>query len=299
MAKKMRDHWKRTAERGLIGGGFGDSFWEALGRLRAEANTAKYPNKGGWVPTDEVWPYREFDRTNPEVLRTGGSPESVRNVEDIAESMKRTGQHSPGFMLYDPDYVGMADEGLYGMHLGEGNHRVAAARALGRPYFLVEFQRSGRKPNAQGRVPYGVERRATAKPSVRPNKNKYVPGSASAKDFEEFSEAIDASTGRGSPEDRAIVKAFGDKESAKKALKAMVKAGKVLGPAAGMVGLLAGLSDPAEALGMTVEKTGGGLPDKRTAKEKKADFARASKYYQKKWAKAEKYNPMARYRKKE
>ncbi len=298
MAKKMRDHWRRTAERGLIGGGFGDSFWEAFRRMRAEVESSKYPNKGQWVPTDEVWNYREYDRTDPEILRTGGSPESMANVEDIADSMKRSGQHFPGVMLYDPDYVGMADEGLYGMHLGEGNHRAAAARALGRPYYLVEFARSGRTPNKQGRTPSDVERRATAKPNIRPDRSGYVPGAASAKDFEEFSEAIDASTGstgRGSPDDRAILKALGDKESAKRALGAMAKAGKVFGPAAGMIGLVAGLSDPLEAVGMTVEKTGGDMPDKRTAKEKKAEQKAERAYYARKQAKAEKRNPMAKY----
>lgn len=298
MAKKMRDHWRRTAERGLIGGGFGDSFWEAFRRMRAEVESTKYPNRGEWVPTDEVWDYREYDRTAPESLRTGGSPESMENVEDIADSMKRSGQHSPGHMLYDPNYVEMADEGLYGMHLGEGNHRAAAARALGRPYYLVEFARSNRTPNVVGRAPRGAERRATAKPNIRPDRFGYVPGTASAKDFEEFSEAIDASTGRGSPDDRAILKALGDKESAKRALKSMAKAGKIFGPAAGMIGLAAGLSDPAEALGMTVEKAGESNAWARKKMGKKAYNKmkrEEAAYYRKKQAALEKRNPLARY----
>lgn len=284
---------------------FGPEFWDALRRIQAEFNTtsrrggirtpgirriAEAVNKKQWVPTEDIWNYREYDRHIDSPYNDGGSAYTVENVDDIAESMKKSGQHTPGMLFYDPDYVDMADEGFFGAHLAEGNHRVAAARKLGRPYYLVEAHRSSRKPNAQGGKPEGVLRGVFAKENLRPDRSGYVPGMARPSDFEEFAGAMDAGDKTGSPDDRAVVKAMGNKSSAKKALKAMVKAGKVLGPAAGMVGLIAGMSDPAEALGMTVDTTGGGL-DTRTAKDKKAEKA----YYAKKQAAAEKINPMAAY----
>ena len=282
---------------------FGPEFWDALRRIQSEVRTSRRPNisVGGaqrqtqWVPTEDIWNYREYDRhiDSPHGW-AGGSSETVENVNDIAESMKKHGQHTPGMLFFDPDYADMADEGLYGGHIAEGNHRAAAAKQLKRPYYLVDVFQSSRTPNKEGGKPSGVLRGLSAKPNIKPDRYGYVPSRVRASDFKEFEGAMDAGNKKGSPDDRAVLKAMGNKSAAKKALKAMVKAGKVLGPAAGMVGLFAGLSDPAEAVGMTVEKTGGGL-DKRTAKDKKAERA----YYAKKWAKAEKYNPMARYRKKE
>lgn len=273
---------------------FGPEFWDALRRLQAEFRNSKYGHmpKTQWVPTEDIWDYREYDRHIDSPYNAGGSAATVANVDDIAESMKKSGQHTPGMLFYDPDYVDMADEGLFGAHLAEGNHRAAAARQLGRPYYLVEAHRSSRKPNREGGKPAGVLRGVRAKENLRPDRSGYVPGMARPSDFEEFAGSMDAGNKIGSPDDRAIVKAMGNKSSAKKALKAMVKAGKVFGPIGGALGILAG-QDPMEAMAaglLPVEKAGGGL-DKRTAKDKKAEKA----YYAKKQAAAEKRNPMAKY----
>lgn len=273
---------------------FGPSFWDAVRRLRAEHRYRKYPAQGFWVPTDDVWPYREYDRHEDTNYRFGGSKDTVENVDDIKQSMRRSGQFQPGLLLYDPDAVDMADQGLFGMHLGEGNHRLAAARQLKRPYYLVDFQRSSRKPNAEGGKPPGTHRGVIAKKTLRPNQFGHVSSLADPDDFEQFAgKGMEAADAVGSPDDRAIVKAMGNKEAAKRILKAMGKAGRVLAPIAGAVGVLAGLQDPAEAMGMTVDKTEGNrwANKQRTAKMK----AKEKKYYADKQAKAEKVNPMAKY----
>lgn len=271
---------------------FGPDFWEALRRIQAEAATSKYPNRGWWVPTEDVWPYREFNRHNDNAGLRGGTRETVANVDDIAGSMRQHGQFEPGQLLYDPDYVDMPDKGLYGMHLGEGNHRVAAARRLGNPHFLVEFARSGRKPNRErvhgiDSTPAGAERRVQANKSITPNQFGYVPGTAGPDDFVEFEgKGIRADTGRGSPSDRAIVKAMGHKESAGRLLKGMKVAGKVLGPVGAAVAILSGMQDPAEALGATVDKAEGNSWARKqmTPAAKKAE----KKYYRDKQARTDK-----------
>jgi hypothetical protein len=53
-----------------------------------------------------------------------------------------------------------------------------------------------------------------------------------------------------------MVKALGNPSAAKRIVEAMARAGRVFGPAAGAVGVIAGLSDPAEALGATVDRAG-------------------------------------------
>jgi len=281
---------------------FGPEFWDALRRIQTEFNTssrrggirmANADRKTQWVPTEDIWDYREYDRHIDSPYNAGGSSATVANVDDIAESMKKSGQHHPGWLYFDPDYVDMPNEGFYGGHLAEGNHRVAAARQLKRPYYLVDVFQDKRIPNAEGGKPSGVFRGLTAKPHIRPNRHDYIPSQVRASDFEEFEGAMDAGDKTGSPDDRAIVKAMGNKSSAKRALSAMVKAGKVLGPAAGMVGLIAGMSDPLEALGATVDKAEGNeWSAKMLTKE---DKARTKKYYADKQAAAERINPMAAY----
>lgn len=273
---------------------FGPSFWDAVRRLRNEKETSKYPSRGYWVPTEDVWPYREYERDVDTNYRWGGGKETIDNVEDLKWSMMDYGQHEPGIMLYDPDAVDMGDKGLFGMYLGEGNHRAAAARQLKRPYYKVSFQRSRSTPNVHGGKPPGVQRGAIADKRIRPNEHGYVPGMANPDDFEEFKgKGISAKEAIGAPDDRAIVKAMGNVSAAKRILGAMTKAGKVLAPAAGLVGVLAGLQDPAEALGATVDKTEGNEWAKK--KMTKKDKAAEKKYYADKQAKAEKVNPMAKY----
>lgn len=277
---------------------FGPEFWQALRRIQAEAATSKYPNRGWWVPTDDVWPYREFNRHEDNVGYFGGTAETVENTDDLANSMRKHGQFDPGHLLYDPDAVDMSKQGLYGMHLGEGNHRVAAARKLGSPHFLVEFSRSSRKPNRERKhgadsTPGGVRRGVTAKESILPNQFNYVPGNATPNDFVEFEgKGIRADTGRGSPSDRSIVKAMGHVGAAKRLLDGMKTAGKVLGPIAAVVGLASGMQDPAEALGATVDKAeGNNWAEKKyyTPAVKKAE----KKYYADKRQKAIDSNPLS------
>ena len=281
---------------------FGPDFWKALKRIQAEKATLRGKPRGSWLPTADVWPYREYNRHEDNLGLFGGSPETVNHVETLKASMDKVGQSDPGHLLYDPYVVEKPSEGLYGMHLGEGNHRIAAAKALGNPHYLVALSESQRKPNYEhgtkaylpdGSRPGGTRRNAIAKKSIRPNEYDYIPSNAHPSDFEEFAgKSIDPVAGKpGSPSDRSIVSSLGHSSAAKRLLSSMKVAGKVLGPVAGAVGLVAGLSDPMEALGATVDKTEGN----KWAKKQKTPAMKKSekKYYSDKRQKAIDSNPIA------
>jgi len=263
---------------------FGPDFWEALRRVRAAGNRPAWSEPMAWVPLSAVESYRAVDRDS-DVPAIGGSAETQDEVGRKERSLRKKGHKHAGYFIVDDN------EGL--MQQGEGHHRSAAQRRLKnagvrgfdyQPMYLVRGNLSPSKSTHRGSL-YLPSRVTMA------DKNARFGSLESPLAIEELSDSIEYDPKKpGSPDDRAILKALGDKESAKRALGAMAKAGKIFGPAAGMIGLAAGLSDPAEALGMTVDKTGGGL-DTRTAKDKRAERA----YYAKKQAAAEKRNPMAKY----
>ena len=275
---------------------FGPDFWKALKRIQWEKATTKHPPRGSWVPTEDVWPYREYNRHEADAIFSGGNEDTVKHVKDLKGSIAKSGQVEPGELLFDPDHADMAERGLYGMHLGEGNHRLAAARALGNPHYLATIHQSTRKPNSgmpAGFRPASTKREVIAKESIRPDANNYIPASAHPSDFEEFDgKAIDPVKGKpGSPADRSIAASLGHSPAAKRLMGAMKVTGKVLGPIAAVVGLASGMQDPAEALGATVDKAEGNHWAKKhyTPAVKKAE----KKYYADKRQKAIDSNPLS------
>jgi hypothetical protein len=282
---------------------FSNDFWKALKRIQWEKATTKHPPRGSWVPTEDVWPYREYNRHDDNALIFGGNKDTVENVKALKESIAKSGQFEPGHLVFDPYVADLPEEGLYGMHLAEGNHRLAATRALGNPHYLAQFSQSERKPNTDhrwhplpdGSRPPDTKREVIAKENIRPNVHNYIPELAHPSDFEEFAgKSIDTVKGKpGSPADRSIVASLGHSPAAKRLMGAMKVTGKVLGPILAVAGLASGMQDPAEALGATVDKAEGNKWAKKqyTPAVKKAE----KKYYAKKQAAAEKVNPMAKY----
>lgn len=274
---------------------WGDGFWEAVRRARTAGNR-KYPMEWSrpvaWVPLDQVERYRAVDR-DVNVPLLGGDELTIEEVDNKEKSLREKGFTGPGFFIFDDN------KDL--MQQGEGHHRSAAARRLKdagkygaltgfghQPMYVVRGDLNPRESTHYGSLIY-PSHATPVDPDAR------FGGLESPTTIQQLKEAgaIEYDPKKpGSPEDRATVKAMSNKEEAKKYLKAMIKAGRVLGPIGGALGILAG-QDPVEAMAaglLPVEKTGGGL-DKRTAKDKKA----AKAYYAKKQADAEKKNPLAAY----
>lgn len=82
-----------------------------------------FPRNAEWVPTDVMWSLREYDRRTTDKAR----------VDRIAESLRRFGFTSPVIITYHQHERTVL--------LGEGNHRVAAARQAGLPYVLARVWR--------------------------------------------------------------------------------------------------------------------------------------------------------------
>lgn len=239
-----------------------------------------------WVPLDQVERYRAVNR-DIDVPLLGGDERTIEEVDNKEKSLRKKGFTDPAYLIFDDD------KNL--MQQGEGHHRSAAARRLKdagvtgfshQPMYVVRGELNPRESTHHGSLIYPSDA-TPVDPDAR------FGGIENPKTIQELEGAIEYDPEKpGSPEDRAIVKAMGNKEAAKKHLKSMIKAGRVLGPIGGALGILAG-QDPVEAMAaglLPVERTGGGL-DKRTAKAKKAEKA----YYAKKQADAEKKNPMAAY----
>jgi hypothetical protein len=82
-------------------------------------------------PTHDVYPYREYDRE----LKNGwtGKMDQDEYIE-LMSDIKRKGIQQPGVL----DIVNLKD-GLYEAYLGEGNHRLKIAMALGIKQFPITF----------------------------------------------------------------------------------------------------------------------------------------------------------------
>lgn len=262
---------------------FPAEFWESLGRVKAAPK--RYSHDVYWFPTSDVYDFREYERDSDVSRGTGYGRE---RVDELADDLRRRGQQSEAWLLWSPKAWGVDSLGT--MHLGEGNHRVAALRnRLDAPYTLAAIDRSTRTPNIDTPAPRGVTR--TVEWTGKPRAGGYYPKNPDPNDFPLFKGKAIAPDGKpGAPDDRAIVKALGNQAAAKRILGAMTKAGKVFGPAAGAIGLVAGLNDPAEALGATVEKAG----DTRWARKQMTPAMKRQerKYYADKRAKQRASNPL-------
>lgn len=83
-----------------------------------------YPHNAEWVPTETIWMLREYDRRH----RGAG------NVLGIQQSLALFGFTAPVIITYYQH----SKTAL----LGEGNHRVAAARRLNMPFTLARVVRN-------------------------------------------------------------------------------------------------------------------------------------------------------------
>jgi hypothetical protein len=208
--------------------------------------------EASWLPTEDVWRFREFDRGGDDP-RFGGGQFFQDGVARLEAQLRYEGQREPVTLLWNPR--------LHAMHLGEGNHRVAAARNIGQKYIYTMVNKSERVPNESWMPEIPLEKPPGAERSNvwlgTKGAGGYIPTYPDVNDFDHFKgKSIRPGRLAGSPSDRAIVKALGNRSAAKNLLTAMTKAGKVFGPAAGAIGLVAGLNDPAEALGATVGRAG-------------------------------------------
>lgn len=267
---------------------FPPEFWESLRRVRSSGD--QRVRDVLWMPTDDVYPFREYERDSRS-RAVGGGRHTRRRVAGLIRALRSEGQREPVSLLWDPQSWGNLlghNTSLSGMFLGEGNHRLAASRRMGRPFILTEIARSSAYANPEIK-PDNVTR--TVEWTGKPGPGNYYPSYPDPDDFPEFRGKVIRPNGSvGSPDDRAIVKALGNQAAAKRILGAMTKAGKVFGPAAGAIGLVAGLNDPAEALGATVEKAG----DTRWARKQMTPAMKRQerKYYADKRAKQRASNPL-------
>ena len=232
---------------------FPQEFWESLRRIRNRQGRSYYMNAdAAWLPTEDVWRFREFDRTSGDP-RYGGGQFFQDGVSRLEAQLRYEGQREPVTLMWNP----RRDT----MHLGEGNHRVAAARNIGQKYIYAMVNQSERVPNSSWVPEMPLDKPPGAERSNvwlgKSGAGGYIPTYPDVNDFVHFKgRAIRPGRLAGSPSDRAIVKALGNPSAAKRLVDAMARAGRVFGPAAGAVGVVAGLSDPAEALGVTVDRAG-------------------------------------------
>lgn len=227
---------------------FPPQFWESLRRVKAAPK--QYSHDVYWFPTSDVYDFREYERDADLSRGTGYGRE---RVDELADDLRLRGQQEPAVLSWFPDAYGKS----FGIvHLSEGNHRVAALRnRLDMPYALAALDRSGRMPNLQSEAPEGVRRGVIWQ--GQPGPGNYYPKHPDPNEFRDFRKKTILPSGLpGSPDDRAMVKALGNPSAARRIVDAMARAGRVFGPAAGVVGVIAGLNDPAEALGATVDRAG-------------------------------------------
>jgi len=123
---------------------------------KSDANHVKVE----WVPLEDVHRIREFDRLDP-IYDTGNSRSTVDNIKS---SLLKNGFINPLKVSYN-----MNDRYAY---LGEGNHRIIAAKELGLTHVPVTVYRYGESNN------HGYKGRGWAKqfPGVEPDQFGYVPG---------------------------------------------------------------------------------------------------------------------------
>lgn len=234
---------------------FPPQFWESLRRVRSSED--QRVRDVFWMPTDDVYPFREYERDSRS-RSVGGGRGTRRRVAQLIRTLRSEGQREPVSLLWDPQSWGNLlghNTSLSGMFLGEGNHRLAASRRLGRPFILTEIARSSAYANPELK-PNNVTR--TVEWTGKPGPGNYYPSYPNPDDFPVLQGKVIRPNGiPGSPDDRAMVKALGNSSAAKRIVDAMARAGRVFGPAAAAVGVLAGLNDPAEALGATVDRAEG------------------------------------------
>lgn len=263
---------------------FPPEFWDSLRRVKAAPK--RYSHDVYWFPTSDVYDFREYERDGGAV-HLGGGNETRSRVAELADDIRLRGQQEPAWLSWLPDAYGKS---VGVIHLAEGNHRVAALRNhLDMPFTLTALDRGHRRPNVQKDAPSDVKRGVVWQ--GEPGPGNYYPKHPDPNQFRDFrGKTITPSGLPGSPDDRAIVKALGNEAAAKRILGAMTKAGRVFGPAAGAIGLVAGLNDPAEALGATVDKAG----DTRWAQKKVTPAMKRAerKYYADKRAKQRASNPL-------
>lgn len=262
---------------------FPPEFWDALRRVKAAPK--RYSHDVYWFPTSDVYDFREYERDSA-ARYLGGGPDTKGRVADLADDIRLRGQQEAAWLSWLPDAYGKS---VGVIHLAEGNHRVAALRQLDAPYTLAALDRGSRMPNVQKEAPPDVKRGVVWQGD--PGPGNYYPKHPDPNQFRDFRGKTMIPDGRpGAPDDRAIVKALGNASAAARILSAMAKAGRVFGPAAGAVGLVAGLNDPAEAVGATVDRAG----DTNWARKKVTPAMKRAerKYYADKVAKARARNPL-------
>lgn len=263
---------------------FPPEFWDSLRRVKAAPKT--YSHDVYWFPSSDVYDFREYERDSVLHWAGGGVPQQER-VSELADDIRMRGQQEAALLRWNPDKLATS---VGDIHLAEGNHRVAAIRNhLDMPYTLSALDRGARRPNVHSEAPDGVKRVVVW--SGKPGPGGYYPMHPDPNQFSDFRGKTILPNGLpGSPDDRAMVKALGNSNVASRILKSMVRAGKVFGPAAGAIGLVAGLNDPAEALGATVDRVEGNKwASKQVTPKMKRD---EREYYDAKRAKQRASNPL-------
>ena len=117
-------------------------------------------SKVGWVKTESLLPYREVDRATE-----GG--DARKTIDALKEDL------SPGGRGWHGHVVLFYHHGSHTALLGEGNHRLAAAREVGAEYVPVHVLRASSHMAGYSTHPAQWDRSAVR---TQPNHHGYVPG---------------------------------------------------------------------------------------------------------------------------
>lgn len=113
-----------------------------------------------WVPTQHMLPYAEWKR-NPAHGAPAGESATADYWNILKTNIMREGIKNPIRLHVHPE-DGMG-------HIGEGNHRLAVAEALGMSHVPVTVIRSKRRGNAQAPVPNFDDEKLRYEEMIRPS----------------------------------------------------------------------------------------------------------------------------------
>jgi 8-oxo-dGTP pyrophosphatase MutT (NUDIX family) len=122
-------------------------------------------DKVGWVKTEAMMPYREYDRGDDDERGSGGA-HSRRVIDAIKDDLQPGGRGwgNPIMLSYD--------HGTHSALIDEGNHRMAAAHEMGLEYVPITVNRAYRSA-VPDHKPAQWDRSAVR---TQPNEHNYVPG---------------------------------------------------------------------------------------------------------------------------
>lgn len=106
---------------------------------KAKASGEPYWNAGEMVPVHELLPYREYNRL------PGHQEKFPGHFEKVKAYVEQNGIDDMGILMYNPD--------THRVYAGEGNTRIAVAKALGFTHVPMRVYRSGHQSRAGGQAP--------------------------------------------------------------------------------------------------------------------------------------------------